>query len=282
MKVYFATDHGGFALKNALVGYVRGLGYDAEDCGAHTLDPEDDYPPIIARAIKKLIADLAAGKESRAVILGRSGQGEAMVANRFPGVRAAVYYGYLPSTVIQARDHNDANVLSLGADALASHDEARRAVKQFVETPFSGEERHVRRNAIIDDDFSQWNGLKRRVHGIDAIRFHYAERDIFYALVGRNIGREQNGARENFARPVLVIRKFNRDSFLGVPLTTAVKRDAWYQFVFDLGGVPNAAIVSQLRLWDSRRLLNRIGAMDSASFNTLNKKLRELFTSGVS
>lgn len=165
MKVYFAADHGGYVLKNALVEYARSIGYEVEDCGALTLDSEDDYPPIIAKAMKKLVADIRSGKESRAVILGRSGQGEAMAANRFPGVRAAVYYGWYPATVGLAREKNDVNVLSLGADSLASHDEARHVVKQFLETPFSGEERHARRNAHIDyhaptDAFDEWNSIK--------------------------------------------------------------------------------------------------------------------------
>lgn len=151
MKVYFAADHGGFVLKNILVEHVRGLdGYDVEDCGALAHDPEDDYPPIIGGAMKKLVADIRAEKNSRAIILGRSGQGEAMVANRFPSVRAAVYYGGHPEVVVLAREKNDANVLSLGADSLVSHDEARHVVKQFLETKFSGEERHARRVRHID------------------------------------------------------------------------------------------------------------------------------------
>src|ERR1043166_704964 len=93
MKVYFATDHGGFELKNKLVEYVSGLGYEAVDCGAFENDPQDDYPALIAAAAKKLSADSIAGIESRAVVIGASGQGEAMVANRFPGVRCALYYG---------------------------------------------------------------------------------------------------------------------------------------------------------------------------------------------
>src|SRR3989344_6650134 len=93
MKVYFAADHAGFEIKNALVEYARGLGYEVEDCGAFVNDPADDYPGIIASAARKLSADVAAGKDSRAVVAGASGQGEAMVANRFKGVRCALYYG---------------------------------------------------------------------------------------------------------------------------------------------------------------------------------------------
>ena len=91
MKVYFASDHAGFKTKNALVEYVRRLGYEVEDCGAHTFDEKDDYPSIIAAAAQKLSEDALRGMDSRAIVAGASGQGEAMVANRFKGVRCALY-----------------------------------------------------------------------------------------------------------------------------------------------------------------------------------------------
>src|SRR5580704_7239661 len=94
MKVYFASDHAGFEIKNQLLAYVRDeLGNEVEDCGAFTYDKNDDYPTIIAGAAKKLSADVSTGKDSRAIVAGASGQGEAMVANRFRGVRCALYYG---------------------------------------------------------------------------------------------------------------------------------------------------------------------------------------------
>jgi len=94
MKVYFASDHAGFDAKNELVEYVRDqLKCEVEDCGALVNDPQDDYPGIIAVAAKKLSEDVAAGKDSRAIVAGASGQGEAIVANRFKGVRCALYYG---------------------------------------------------------------------------------------------------------------------------------------------------------------------------------------------
>ena len=94
MKVYFASDHAGFDAKNKLVEYVRDqLKCEVEDCGALVNDPQDDYPGIIAVAAKKLSEDVAAGKDSRAIVAGASGQGEAIVANRFKGVRCALYYG---------------------------------------------------------------------------------------------------------------------------------------------------------------------------------------------
>lgn len=161
MRVYFASDHAGFELKNKLVEYVRDfLGVDVEDCGALDLDATDDYPHIIASAAKRLSTDVSQGIESRAILLGGSGQGEAMVANRFKGVRAALYYGEAkaPQTdatgkrldiIASVREHNDANALSLGA-RFVSLEEAQDAVKKWLETPFSGDERHARRVADID------------------------------------------------------------------------------------------------------------------------------------
>lgn len=143
MTIYFATDHAGFALKEALLGYVRDeLGYTVEDCGAFAHDPEDDYPDFIAEAAQKV----GASADSRAIILGGSGQGEAMVANKYGGVRAVVYYGGAHDILTLSREHNDANVLSLGARFL-TEDEAKEAVKLWLATPFGGEERHVRRIA---------------------------------------------------------------------------------------------------------------------------------------
>lgn len=150
MRIYFAADHAGFELKNALVEYVKELGHEAEDCGAHSFDKDDDYPAIIAGAAKKLAADAAVGKESRAIILGGSGQGEAIVANRFKGVRSAVYYGKKPSIPPLSREHNDANALSLGARFL-SVDEAKSVVKEWLARPFSQDERHARRIKQIDE-----------------------------------------------------------------------------------------------------------------------------------
>ncbi len=161
MRVYFATDHAGFELKNILLAYVRDeLKYDVEDCGAFVNDPSDDYPEIIAGAARKLSADAVQERNSRAVVIGASGQGEAMVANRFKGVRCALYYGKPGreqtdlsgrqlSMLASTREHNDANALSLGARFL-SIEEAREALKEWLERPFSGEERHQRRIRKID------------------------------------------------------------------------------------------------------------------------------------
>jgi ribose 5-phosphate isomerase B len=147
MTIYFATDHAGFALKEVLLAYVRDeLGYAVEDCGAYAHDPEDDYPDFIQKAAQK-VGERAS--DARAIILGGSGQGEAMVANRVSGVRATVYYGGAPEIITLSREHNDANVLSLGA-RFVSEDEAKDVVAQWLSLPFSGGERHVRRIHKID------------------------------------------------------------------------------------------------------------------------------------
>jgi ribose 5-phosphate isomerase B len=164
MKIYFAADHAGFELKNELLNFVRGqLGNEVEDCGALALDVSDDYPDIVACAARKLSADAARGLDSRAIVLGASGQGEAMAANRFKGVRCAVYYGYGElghkqvdesgntfDMISSTREHNDANALALGARFI-SLDEAKGIVKEWLETGFSGEARHTRRIGRLDE-----------------------------------------------------------------------------------------------------------------------------------
>ena len=162
MKVYFAADHGGFEIKNQLLAFLKDeLGHETEDCGAFAYDPADDYPAIIATAARKLSLDSLAGRESRAIIAGASGQGEAMVANRFKGVRCAVYYGKALreqtdmsgkklDILASSRDHNNANALSLGLRFL-SLEEAKGAVHTWLTMPFSGDERHARRIKQIDE-----------------------------------------------------------------------------------------------------------------------------------
>jgi ribose 5-phosphate isomerase B len=153
MRILFASDHAGFDLKQALIAHVQSLGYVVEDMGAHTFDPLDDYPEYIASASRRVSSD---PQETRAIILGGSGQGEAIVANRFHGVRAVVYNGESQGAqragmdeIRLSREHNDANVLSLGARFLDVY-EAQSAVTRWLSLPFSGEDRHVRRIADIE------------------------------------------------------------------------------------------------------------------------------------
>ncbi|OGG41866.1 ribose-5-phosphate isomerase [Candidatus Kaiserbacteria bacterium RIFCSPHIGHO2_01_FULL_46_22] len=141
MKIHFASDHAGFALKNDLLAFVQNeLNLEVLDHGATKLDQEDDYPDFI----KLAASAVSSSTEDRAIILGGSGQGEAMVANRQAGVRAAVFYGGDLSIVKLSREHNNANVLSLGARFI-SLDDAKVAVQLWLQTEFSGEERHLRR-----------------------------------------------------------------------------------------------------------------------------------------
>jgi ribose 5-phosphate isomerase B len=147
MKIYFATDHAGYELKEALASYVeKDLGYTVADMGAHQIDPDDDYPQYIQLAAQEVSHDPSG---SRGVIIGGSGQGEAIVANRFPKVYCAVYYGGTLDIIKLSREHNNANMLSLGARFM-SLDEAKVAVKLWLETTFLEEDRHVRRIKEIE------------------------------------------------------------------------------------------------------------------------------------
>lgn len=158
MVIHLATDHAGFALKEVIKSYLSAeLGYEVRDWGAAVFDATDDYPLFIAQAARAV----SAAPTDRAIVFGGSGQGEAMVANRFPGVRATVFYGAVTplatdvsgdelSIAAASRLHNDANVLSIGAryvDEVA----AKALVKEWLTTDFSNDERHVRRIAAIDE-----------------------------------------------------------------------------------------------------------------------------------
>ena len=112
MKIYLASDHAGFKLKNQIIGWVTEFGYEPVDLGPFVYHEGDDYPDFIKLAAKEVSAD---PENCRAIILGGSGEGEAIVANRFPKVRACVYYGGNREIIKLARQHNDANVLVLGA-----------------------------------------------------------------------------------------------------------------------------------------------------------------------
>lgn len=147
MKIYFASDHAGFELKDALMQMVsEEMGLAVEDCGAFSFDQNDDYPDFIKIAAAAVSEN---PEENVAIILGGSGTGEAIVANRFLGVRAVAYYGGNPEIIGLSREHNDSNILSLGARFL-TEEEAREAVILWLEAPFSGDERHIRRIEKID------------------------------------------------------------------------------------------------------------------------------------
>lgn len=146
MKIFFASDHAGFQMKNALVLYVKSLGFEVEDLGPKKMDPEDDYPLEIEKVGMEIFKNPTG---ARGIILGGSGQGEAIVANRFPNVRAAVYYGGNREVVRLSREHNDTNVLSIGARFVEIED-VLEVVKLWLKTQFSGDKRHLRRLDEID------------------------------------------------------------------------------------------------------------------------------------
>lgn len=145
-KIVLATDHAGFELKEAVKAYLLELQYQVTDFGANAYDEADDYPDFIAKAGAAVSADPV---NTKGIIFGASGQGEAMVANRYQYVRCAVYYGNVLDIVTLAREHNDANILSFGA-RFVTVDEATTATKMFLETPFFSIDRHKRRIEKID------------------------------------------------------------------------------------------------------------------------------------
>lgn len=146
MQIGIASDHAGFELKASIRHLLEERGHAVSDAGPDTFEPADDYPPFIAAAARRV----SRGEDERAIVIGGSGYGEAIVANRFARVRAVAYYGGPLDIIRLSREHNDANVLSLGARFL-THEEATAAVLLWLETPFSGEERHVRRIAEIEE-----------------------------------------------------------------------------------------------------------------------------------
>ena len=144
MKIHLATDHAGLDLKNTIKEFLLGEGYDVTDHGAHEYDALDDYPDFIFPCARAVAADAS----SRGIILGGSGQGEAMAANRIKGVRAAVFYNGPKEIIKLSREHNNANILSLGARFM-SEEEIYKIIELWLEEPFEGG-RHERRIAKLD------------------------------------------------------------------------------------------------------------------------------------
>ncbi len=140
MKIYIGSDHAGYELKEKLKEYIKELGYELEDKGAFSLVPTDDYPDYIIPVAEAV----AENSESLGIILGGSGEGEQISANKVDGIRAIEYYGGNLEIVKLGREHNNANILSLGARFI-NEEEAKNAVKIFLVTPFSNEERHIHR-----------------------------------------------------------------------------------------------------------------------------------------
>ena len=139
MKIFLASDHAGYDLKQFLGAYLKGLGHVIEDCGALEIDPLDDYPDFIIPAAKKV----AKNPNSRGIIMGGSGQGEAIAANRIKGVRAVVFYDGPMDIVKLSRTHNNANILSFGARFITQK-KAADAVDLWLSEPFEGGRHKIR------------------------------------------------------------------------------------------------------------------------------------------
>mgnify|MGYP000957935411 FL=1 len=145
MKIALGADHAGYELKEKLKEFLSSQGYEIEDFGAYALDPNDDYTDFVFPVAHAV----AHGEVGMGVVFGKSGQGEAIAANRVLGVRAALYAGGNEDIIRLSREHNDANVLSLGADYV-NESSMKDIVTLWLSTPFSGDERHIRRIKKLD------------------------------------------------------------------------------------------------------------------------------------
>jgi len=144
MRVFLGSDHAAYELKEHLLKVLAEAGHEPVDCGAHVYDAEDDYPPFCFEVGERVVAEPG----TLGVVLGGSGNGEQIAANKVPGIRAALAWNRDTATL--ARQHNDANVVAVGARQ-HSADEAAELVRIFLDTPFSGEERHIRRINLVSD-----------------------------------------------------------------------------------------------------------------------------------
>jgi ribose 5-phosphate isomerase B len=144
MRVHLGSDHAGFELKAALVARLRELGHEPVDHGPARFDPQDDYPPFCLRAARAVVDEPG----SLGVVIGGSGNGEAIAANKVTGARCALAWS--EETARLGRLHNDANVVSVGA-RMHDQDSALRLVEIFLETRYTGEDRHDRRIAMLRD-----------------------------------------------------------------------------------------------------------------------------------
>lgn len=146
MTIHLATDHAGFEHKEKVAAWLKSEGYVIVDHGAQSFNGEDDFPDFIARAAEAVSVNSSMNK---AIIFGGSGQGEAMMANRFPNVRATVFYGGDESIPVLSRQHNDANVLSIGA-RFVSIDLTKKVIWDWLHADAFGEEKYQRRNQKIE------------------------------------------------------------------------------------------------------------------------------------
>jgi ribose 5-phosphate isomerase B len=142
MRIYLGSDHAGFELKNHLVARLKELGHEPVDCGPYEYVATDDYPPYVMASAKSAADEPG----TLGIVIGGSGNGEVIAANKVPGTRAALVWSEETATL--ARQHNDANVISIGA-RMHPIEVATRFVEIFVDTPFSQDPRHIRRIEMI-------------------------------------------------------------------------------------------------------------------------------------
>jgi|SRR3989344_925885 len=143
-KIFIAADHAGFELKENLKKHFYKLGFEVLDMGNEKLEPADDYPDFVVPLAKKVAESVGCF----GIIIGGSGQGEAMAANKIKGIRAAVIYDEYSARM--SRMDNDANIASFGARAIGTED-AKKLAELWIKTPFSGEDRHKRRIVKVDE-----------------------------------------------------------------------------------------------------------------------------------
>jgi ribose 5-phosphate isomerase B len=148
MRVHLGSDHAGLDLKAHLAGWLTDHGYEPVDHGPFQYDALDDYPVFCLRAAEGVALDRTQGLDSLGVVIGGSGNGEQIAANKVPGIRCALAWS--EETASLAREHNDAQVVSVGG-RMHPIDDMTRYVEVFLSTPFSGDERHVRRLGQIGD-----------------------------------------------------------------------------------------------------------------------------------
>lgn len=146
MRIHIATDHAGLEFSQTLQQHLADAGHEVIDHGPQSYDPLDDYPSFCIDAARAVVRDQRSGVEALGVVFGGSGNGEQIAANKVEGVRAALVWNL--STAELAREHNDANVISIGARQ-HTVEEAISFIDRFIATPFSGEERHARRIAQL-------------------------------------------------------------------------------------------------------------------------------------
>ena len=163
MHIYFAGDHAGFELKKELMAFVRARGHEVEDVGPFTYTKGDDYPDYVIPLALKVVAQArnyadstqndAEMEEVRGIVVAGSGQGEIIAMNRIPGARAALLCPCGEDLIRASRDHNDSNILAIGA-RFVPPEEIEKGIILWLDTPFSGEERHIRRLRKIDPGYT--------------------------------------------------------------------------------------------------------------------------------